>query len=1069
MDSQTLVAANDSSSDSGVKCLKVVYVFAGHRRRADVHEHLNQLAHTLGFRLEMHEFDLMRDPKHDVLQEEMWKNLKVMIQELKPFCVIATPPCSTYSRARQFYKVSPGPRPIRSRQFPKGFPWLSHANKQKADEGTKLAERAWDLYFLAHEIGATYLGEFPEDLGLTSTGVPASFWQMQQFQEVLSFRDSKTFSVFQCEFGAATPKPTRFVTDLEGFDGPLHWGAPQFDKDWKYIGPLPPHCPHPGQHAQLIGQNAEGQWKTSPAAHYPGPLCLFLAKAIVHTWRQSSFASLGPRLTKEVPEVQTPRLPVEDFQAEPHPQALNALGIEGEEVDQHDNIVQHCNIVLQSGCVGPALKAQYAGRHEEFCDGFGLCSPGRWHPNNRAKELPSNQLNFCQSIRHLVDDFCRKLIPDLGKGIMKLALGRCQGSPFSQVDLKRLREKWFNLLPDPHRASQLTEGQPFYLHALAQSLRLMGDPDTDILDSIEGSNFVNGVHVGHCSPLGPTPQVYRERIKKAIYDESEWTWCMDNYFRGDEEQAAQILETHFREEEMEGRMFPMSFKAASKKYPGSSLRIAAQGILDKPDGGHRIIHDGTHGVQLNNEIEIVDRLENPGPRELATIMNLSVASGERVIFGLNADVAKAHRRVKIREEDWGVLACKTASSSDVVWFNKTGTFGVASAAYWWSRLMGLVGRFAWKAMLNDWFFALIFVDDIHMASGGNDRWLALWRFIALLEMVGLPFSFHKFRGGFQMDFVGFWVDYARFEIGMSERRVAWLVSFVEELIANNWLIHMRRFQEFHGRLGFAAQVLPWIRPMLAPGYSWISAAGRTATLKMPQLVASTCIFIRDKFSMGYRKLPCGVSEVSLGEIFRTDAKCEKHRIVLGGWLLNEKGEPSTAPWFSLSLSAKEVPWLFREDGETSWASTSAELLASLVAIKVLPFEKFKSGLHGAHILHCGGGTDNKAAGSLASRKLSTKLPVMIVLMEYLSQCESMNIRCQLNWRPRDTNVEADDLTNEKFERFNLNNRIDCQWQDFRFPILEKLVGFTQSFVKIRAEHQLERPSKEAKFEKSKWD
>ena len=43
------------------------------------------------------------------------------------------------------------------------------------------------------------------------------------------------------------------------------------------------------------------------------------------------------------------------------------------------------------------------------------------------------------------------------------------------------------------------------------------------------------------------------------------------------------------------------------------------------------------------------------------------------------------------------------------------------------------------------------------------------------------------------------------------------------------------------------------------------------------------------------------------------------------------------------IECEEVPWLFREDGETSWASTSAELLASLVAIKVLPFEKFKSG------------------------------------------------------------------------------------------------------------------------------
>ena len=38
--------------------------------------------------------------------------------------------------------------------------------------------------------------------------------------------------------------------------------------------------------------------------------------------------------------------------------------------------------------------------------------------------------------------------------------------------------------------------------------------------------------------------------------------------------------------------------------------------------------------------------------------------------------------------------------------------------------------------------------------------------------------------------VGFWVDYTRFEIGMSERRVTWLVKFVEELISNEWLVHM---------------------------------------------------------------------------------------------------------------------------------------------------------------------------------------------------------------------------------------------------------------------------------------
>ena len=107
---------------------------------------------------------------------------------------------------------------------------------------------------------------------------------------------------------------------------------------------------------------------------------------------------------------------------------------------------------------------------------------------------------------------------------------------------------------------------------------------------------------------------------------------MSNYFRGKEEDAEKILEEQFRSEESFGRMFPLSHKEASRRYPGSALRIAAQGILEKPDGGYRIIHDGTHGVRLNNEINMSDRLENPGPRELATIMETSKAQGEHGDF-----------------------------------------------------------------------------------------------------------------------------------------------------------------------------------------------------------------------------------------------------------------------------------------------------------------------------------------------------------------------------------------------------------------------------------------------------
>ena len=1128
------------SSNANNRILRIVYAFAGHRRRADVHEHLQTLADEFGFTLEMHEFDLLRDEKQNLLDESFWEELKTLIRDLRPFCVIATPPCSTYSRARNHYSERPGPRPIRSREHPRGFPWLAQKDKIKADEGTLLAERTWELFNLASDVGAHYLGEFPEDLGATKNGIPASIWQMQQFQDLLVLPGCRTFAIFQCEFGAETPKPTRFVSDLKFFEGNIFPGVPQFDKAWNYKGPLPPHCPHGGDHPQLIGVNELGQWKTAPAAHYPGALCLFIARAIAKTWAASSSASRGlkpadaqpaiggKKVSNAAPNPQVDKAvsaasdlhvsAVTDFSISqpvsassssivpsavsaapnfhvgsefPCSQGVSAVSnfspvasslskfssvansleevsielssvVEGPSKGQTKPLAD--DLEIKSGCTGPPLVARYGGKAQAFCDGMGLCCPGRWHPKLRHTSRTTQQLSFCKSLRNLVDDFCRQHLPDMARATFALALGKMATSPFGREDMDSLREKWFALLPDSGKARQVPDGQPFWLFALSQSLRMMGDPDADIIDNSPGSSFAEGVHLGHLEPLGPTPQVYRAREKEPSYDESEWMPEVGNYFRGDETAAEKILEEQFREEEKAGRMFPLSEKEAARRYPGRALRVAAQGILEKPDGGHRIIHDATHGVRLNNEIVILDRLENPGPRELATIMEVSQDSGEHVIFGLNADVAKAHRRVLVKESDWGVQACRTSSRSPVIWLNRTGTFGVASAAFWWSRLMALLGRFAYNLSEQDWLFVLVFVDDLHLAAGGQNRWLTIWRFLVALEMVGVPFSYPKFRGGFQMDYVGYWMDYSRFELGLSERRANWLVKFVEDLQSDGWLTGVKQYQEFHGRLGFASQVLPWIRPLLGPGYAWLAAVSKGTTLKVPALLATTCVFIKEKFKAGLRKLPCGSREEHLGEVFRTDAE---GRIVLGGWELGESSDPYEASWFALELGPEEVPWLFK-DRSSSWASTSAELLAAVVALQVFNVRSAPS-RRASHVLHCGGGTDNKAAESLSAKGLSTKFPLMIVLMEYLAICERKHMRVQLEWRPRESNVEADDLTNLEFGKFDLKKRISVSWSDLKFPMIEMLMKFTESFSKRKFDLENQpHAGPVQKFTKTKW-
>ena len=204
-----------------------------------------------------------------------------------------------------------------------------------------------------------------------------------------------------------------------------------------------------------------------------------------------------------------------------------------------------------------------------------------------------------------------------------------------------------------------------------------------------------------------------------------------------------------------------------------------------------------------------------------------------------------------------------------------------------------------------------------------------------------------------------WIDYSRFEIGLSEKRANWLIKFVENLQGDGWLTGVRQFQEFHGRLGFASQMLRWLKPLLGPGYAWLSAVAKATTLKVPELLAITCIFIKEKFSSGLRKLPCGCREEHIGEIFRTDTKCADGRVILGGWRTDFTPTSKSAPWFSLEIGVYEAPWLFRgPERSSSWASTSVEMLASVVALQV-----FGIGVDPArrtsHILHCRGGQITK--------------------------------------------------------------------------------------------------------------
>eukprot|EP00435_Cladocopium_sp_Y103_P026445 s953_g6.t1 len=526
----------------------------------------------------------------------------------------------------------------------------------------------------------------------------------------------------------------------------------------------------------------------------------------------------------------------------------------------------------------------------------------------------------------LLMETVERCIPDVRAAAFRLVTGKFEASPFSAEELEILRRKWAGLLPDPADAVKIDSGQPFLLRGLAQWLSVFGDPDTSILVDAEDS-FASGVPLGVDEPLPRTPQVYPEKVKHRKLDESEYNPFASNY------QSAQIssaeLEAKFKEEEALCRMYPTRLAILKEEFGEDRIRIAAMAAIKKPDGTVRPLHDGTHSVRVNNHITYRDQIQCPGPAEVASVLRESVESREAP-FCVSADIKAAHRLVKIRRRDWPYMCCKSNTDSSTVWVNQVGTFGISSAPYWWAKLFSLVGRFVGYLMANAWFLHLVYVDDLHGSFAGSAKFSNLWAWLLAwllaFELVGTPFAYHKFRGGFSSEFVGYQLRYDLNEVGISLRRGEWLVGWINNAAEKRFVVVTRDFAEFLGRLGFVSQLLVWLKPHLSPLFAWSAATSSSTVAKLPDAVILTLTYLLAEFKTETYMVSAKRPHVFSGEQFGTDAKCTDDAVVLGGW------ELSTGRWFQLSLTEQDVPYLFAPGKGSQWASTSAELLATLAGL-----------------------------------------------------------------------------------------------------------------------------------------
>ena len=168
----------------------------------------------------MTEIDILRDDAAgDVLDPTVFNRILADVRKGLYDIAILTPPCSTWSRAQ--YSNNHGPKPVRSREHPWGFPWLEGEDLLRCNIGNTLVLKSIECATAIHNAGGRYIWEHPEDLGALYDGrMPASIWQTSQMTGLAARTGATTAALHQCDPRADGsccidyPKPTRLLGTL---------------------------------------------------------------------------------------------------------------------------------------------------------------------------------------------------------------------------------------------------------------------------------------------------------------------------------------------------------------------------------------------------------------------------------------------------------------------------------------------------------------------------------------------------------------------------------------------------------------------------------------------------------------------------------------------------------------------------------------------------------------------------------------------------------------------------------------------------------------------------------------
>ena len=422
-------------------------------------------------------------------------------------------------------------------------------------------------------------------------------------------------------------------------------------------------------------------------------------------------------------------------------------------------------------------------------DGGGLFSSPDWSSPSRTAE---------DCFRMLRQSWMQRIMSSrLDKMLIAHFLKHDPSAPFDETILHPFRcdlEAFLNQHSQPV-SWEIREHQPMHLSILEALHTIQNDPDQALFPALK--NGVSTGFLGDIEPSGCFPVNDKEGPMDTPLSAHWGNWQSA-------EDDLNLTRSLVQAEVDNGWVFKYTGDLASAQvdFP-AGVSIGKLGVAHSDSRPPRLVVDSTI-CGLNARCRIPERSTLPSAKDVLRCFPLRESQAN--LMGLSLDVKAAHKRVVLRQSEWGLVGF---SLDNELYFYKVTPFGGVFSAAWWSRLGGWMLR-CFHRLLWLSHTGLLYVDDFLFFQDAQIMPVSAALLCIFCQLTKIPISWGKCELGGSICWIGWIFHISAGFLEIPNDKITKLKKYLVDLQRSSKTTR-KVLEKFIGLCMWITQLFPYMR------------------------------------------------------------------------------------------------------------------------------------------------------------------------------------------------------------------------------------------------------------------